>query len=226
MALEGLEELGEPQYKGAEAYVYIVEWLGKKAVLKLRVPKTYRHYLLDKRLRWRRTINEARTVLAALELGVNAPAIYYVNPVAGVIVMEYIDAPSLYEIIEAKPEAAKEYARRLGEAVGILHETGISHGDLTTSNVLVKDGEVYLIDFGLASLKSSEREQAVDVHLYMRSLESTHPEHVDSLLEAFLEGYSSTRGSSWTEKIMQLVREIRLMGRYREERRTAWRQEE
>lgn len=226
MALEGLEELGKPHYKGAEAYLYVIEWLGRKAVLKLRIPKHYRHPLLDRRLRWRRTVNEARAVLAAIRAGVNAPAIYYVDPVVGAIVMEYIDAVSLYEVIEKEPETAVQYARRLGEAVGTLHARGISHGDLTTSNVLTRSGDVYLIDFGLASLKSSEREQAVDVHLYLRSLESTHPEHVDAMLEAFLEGYRSVRGGAVTEKIMQLVREIRLMGRYKEERRTAWQQEE
>ena len=226
VALKGLEGLGRPHYRGAEAYLYVIEWLGRKAVLKLRIPKRYRHPILDKRLRWRRTANEARAILAAIRAGVNAPAIYYVDPVAGVIVMEYIEAVSLYEVIEKEPEAAEQYARRLGEAVGILHGKGISHGDLTTSNVLARDGDVYLIDFGLASLKSSEREQAVDVHLYLRSLESTHPEHVDTMLEAFLEGYRSVRGEAMAEKVMRLVHEIRLMGRYREERRTAWYQEE
>ncbi|KSW11324.1 hypothetical protein CF15_00160 [Pyrodictium occultum] len=226
LALGGFEELGEPFHRGAEAYLYLIDWLGRRAVLKLRVAKSYRHPLLDQRLRWRRTVNEAKAVQAALEAGVNAPAIYYVDPAAAAIVMEYIDGVSLRDLVEEKPGEAARYARMLGEAAARLHAAGISHGDLTTSNVLVSGDRVYLIDFGLASLRSEERDQAVDVHLYLRSLESTHPEHVDEMLQAFLEGYRRVRGGEAADRIMSLVREIRLMGRYREERRTAWRQEE
>ena len=219
------ETLGKPLARGAEAYIYLIDWLGEKAVLKLRLPKRYRHEALDVRLRWRRTVTEARAMLAALEAGVPVPKLYYVDPLCSIIVMEYVDGVKLAELIEANDPRAHGFARLFGVYAAKLHEAGISHGDLTTSNVLVTDENIYLIDFGLASLKSNEREQAVDVHLYMRSLESTHPEAVEEMLEAFLEGYRSVRGSDKTERIMELVKEIRLMGRYRAERRTAWRQE-
>ncbi|WP_052287736.1 Kae1-associated kinase Bud32 [Hyperthermus butylicus] len=220
-----VETLGEPIARGAEAYLYLIDWLGERAVLKLRLPKRYRHAALDTRLRWRRTVTEARAMLAALEAGVPVPKLYYVDPLCSIIVMEYINGVKLADLIEAGDPRARSLARLFGTYAAKLHEAGISHGDLTTSNVLVAGDNIFLIDFGLASLKSSEREQAVDVHLYMRSLESTHPEAVEEMLEAFLEGYRSVRGADKTERIMELVREIRLMGRYRAERRTAWRQE-
>lgn len=34
--------------------------------------------------------------------------------------------------------------------IGYLHENGVVHRDVRTSNVLINDGEVYLLDFGLA----------------------------------------------------------------------------
>ncbi len=218
-----MEIMGElkPVHRGAEAYLYLIEWFGEKAVLKYRLPKRYRHSWLDALLRRRRTVTEARAIREALRVGVMAPAIYYVDPVEAVIVMEYLPYPSLSSLIErGELEKAIKACRQVGRYAAILHENGISHGDLTTSNVLVGD-DVYLIDFGLASLHSTDRDNAVDVHLFLRSLESTHPEHIDPMFQAFLDGYRGIRGGK-TEKILGLVNEIRLMGRYKAERRTLW----
>lgn len=46
------------------------------------------------------------------------------------------------------------------ENIGILvlkvHEVGIIHGDLTTSNMIItEEGHIYLIDFGLSFFKDS-----------------------------------------------------------------------
>jgi TP53 regulating kinase-like protein len=211
----------KPIYRGAEAYLYLIDWFGKKALLKYRIPKNYRHSKIDTLLRRRRTVTEARAIKEALELGVPAPALYFVDPIEAVIVMEYLPYPSLSKLIDDNDEKGFEAVRKLGEYIAILHENGISHGDLTTSNVLVGD-DVYLIDFGLSSLHSTERENAIDIHLFLRSLESTHPEHVDDLFQTLIEGYKSTRGSEKTSKVLSIVNEIRLMGRYKAERRTLW----
>ena len=223
MDVAGLvKTLGPPRWRGAEAYLYTVEWLGRRAVLKIRLPKSYRHPELDLELRWARTVTEARAILASRRAGVDTPRLYYADPLCTLVVLEYVEGKLLASIVEETPREAYSYAEKLGVLAGRLHEAGIAHGDLTTSNVIVTPtGKLYLIDFGLASLKASLREQAIDVHLYMRSLESTHPDHVEGMLSSFLKGYRSVRGEV-TDKVMELVREIRLMGRYVAERRTAW----
>ncbi len=69
--------------------------------------------------------------------------------------------------------------------VGRLHEAGIIHGDLTTSNMIF--GRIYLIDFGLAFYEKSVEAQGVDVHVYFQTLETTH-DRPDELVEAFAVG--------------------------------------
>jgi TP53 regulating kinase-like protein len=218
-----VEGLGEPIYCGAEAALYIVEWFWGPALAKVRLPKPYRHPLLDERHRRRRVGVEARAVLAALEAGVDTPAIYYVDPLNTVIVMEYLGgAKPLAALIEQGAAGVEELVEAVGSAAARLHEAGIAHGDLTTSNILVSRGHVYFIDFGLADLHADELSKAVDLHLFLRSLESIHPDVVEPLYEAFLRGYAAVAGRERAESLREAVRQIRLMGRYREERRTAW----
>jgi len=215
---------GRLLFRGAEAELYLVTWGDGVALAKVRVEKPYRHPAIDKRLRWRRTATEARAIRGALEAGVPAPAVYLVDPPSYTIVMEYVEgACKLADIVEREFEKAKELTARLGRYVARLHKAGIAHGDLTTSNVLVRGDELFLIDFGLADLRAGLREKAVDLHLFLRSLESTHPHVVEVMMESFLEGYREAAGQEAVRELVAAMREIRLMGRYREERRTAWR---
>ncbi len=217
-------------YEGAEAYLYPASIMDKRLLVKHRISKSYRHPHLDRRLRESRTVTEARLVLAALEAGVRVPAVFLVDTEDTVAVVERIEGQLLRDIIER--EGATEHVIKLVEEVGymagILHENDIVHGDLTTSNVVVTtDDKPFIIDFGLASHSSEEEDKAVDVHLFLRSLESTHPEHVDKLYEAFLRGYARARGPDRALKVKRLVEKIRLMGRYVEaRRRSVWSQQE
>ena len=42
-----------------------------------------------------------------------------------------------------------ELSKEIGTLVGMLHKNGIMHGDLTTSNFILFQNTVYVIDFGL-----------------------------------------------------------------------------
>jgi TP53 regulating kinase-like protein len=53
---------------------------------------------------------------------------------------------------------------------------GVIHGDLTTSNMIYKDGQIYLIDFGLSYVKNSIEDRAVDLYVLERAFISTHPQ--------------------------------------------------
>jgi Kae1-associated kinase Bud32 len=60
---------------GAEAIVSRLEWNEFKMVSKHRVPKPYRFPELDKWVRDRRTLHEARVITSLRRLGIPCPAI-------------------------------------------------------------------------------------------------------------------------------------------------------
>lgn len=97
--------------------------------------------------------------------GIRTPALYYVDSGANAIYMEYLNnckTLKLYidEILRSgDDDAANRIATEIGKLVACLHNSNIIHGDLTTSNVLVKsrttiDYDLVLIDFGLTVIES------------------------------------------------------------------------
>jgi len=173
------------------------------AVRKWRLPKSYRMKELDERLRAERTVMEARIMAEARRAGVPTPIIRDISRFE--LVMEYVDGKKLRDII------TPELSERVGEVVGRLHRAGIVHGDLTTSNMLLKDNRIYLIDFGLAYHDQSIEAQGVDVHVYFQTLRSTHDD-ADTLIESFRRGYR--RAYSRADAVLARVEEIRSRGRY------------
>ncbi len=204
--------------KGAEAYLYLDEWLGVKVIKKVRVAKRYRVSPLDLYLRRHRTLNEARLLSAAKTVGVPAPAVLDVDLSNTTIVMEYIPGVLLKDVLDEMPDNwRKRIFSLIGECVGKLHANGIIHGDLTTSNMIVCGDKIFFIDFGLGMLSKEIEHFGVDVHLMLRALESTHYHLVNSCFDAFIEGYS--RSFKKFDEVLKKVREIRLRGRYVVERR-------
>lgn len=188
--------------RGAEAVVLIE----MDKVIKTRLKKDYRIKELDERLRSERTRAEAKIMSEARRLGIPTPIIYDVGRFD--LVMEAIDGPPLKDVID------DELARQAGTLVGRLHAGGIIHGDLTTSNMLVKGGRIYLIDFGLSFWDEMLESRGVDVHVFYQTLISSHKEH-ERLMAAFAGGYrSSFRGA---DAVLERVREIEYRGRYKTE---------
>ncbi len=74
---------------------------------------------------------------------------------------------------------ADELAQQVGKAIAMMHDAEIVHGDLTTSNILLRSNDrkldIVLIDFGLGSMKPSIEEKAVDLYVLERAFISTHP---------------------------------------------------
>ena len=171
-------------------------------VYKRRIEKRYRVDELDKRLRKERTKSEAKLISEARRNGVPTPIIFDVNEY--VLVMERIDGALAREVI------TEPISERIGEFVGILHKSGIIHGDLTTSNIIVGK-RIYFIDFGLAFVESNTEARGVDVHVFFQSLQGTH-ESYDELRAAFTNGY--TRTFPQAAQVLKRAAEIERRGRY------------
>jgi Tol biopolymer transport system component len=74
------------------------------------------------------------------------------------IVMEYVDGPTLADVIAKRPmpiDRALPIARQIADALEAAHEHGIVHRDLKPANIKVRpDGAVKVLDFGLAKLQA------------------------------------------------------------------------
>src|SRR3972149_1989290 len=64
--------------------------------------------------------------------------------------------------------------REIGRIVGVMHKNGIMHGDLTTSNFIVSNGKMFVLDFGLANKTKKPEDHAVDLRLFKEILTSAH----------------------------------------------------
>jgi len=219
-----LEELGlmglKLVRKGAEAHIFVGEWLGRRVVVKHRVPKAYRHPELDRAIRARRTAREAQALHRAKEVGVPTPVVLLVDLGTAMLVMELVEGTRLKELLALRGREALWALEELGELVGRLHAAGLIHGDITTSNVVVApDGSLVLLDFGLSEFSRELEKRGVDLHLLKRVLESTHHAMAREAWEAFLCGYRAVVGYEEAASVIEKVREIELRGRWVAERR-------
>ena len=192
---------GTPK-RGAEAIITFHNGYAKKQ----RVSKRYRVPALDKRLIAERTRAEARLIHTARKGGVPTPIMSDITP--DTIVMEEVQGVLLTHALN------ESNVLEAGRMVGKLHKAGIMHGDLTTSNMILRksDGRCVLIDFGLAQATTEIEQRGVDVHVLFQTLESTAPDHADMLKAAFTAGYTETfEGAA---DVIHREHEIELRGRY------------
>ncbi|MBI5001519.1 MAG: Kae1-associated serine/threonine protein kinase [Euryarchaeota archaeon] len=199
--------------RGAEAVLTRERWHGREVVRKHRVPKGYRHPVLDEKLRKARLRMEARLMSGARRLGVSVPIIYDIDVGSNALVMEFIDGPQAKEALgPMTPGERKALCTEIGRIAGRLHGGGIVHGDLTTSNMILKGEKVYLIDFSLGEVSSEPEAIGVDLHLLREAFHSAHSSFAPDF-DYVLEGYRETfPGAKAAERTM---REIEDRGRYR-----------
>ena len=85
--------------KGAEAYIYLTEFLGLKAIKKVRIKKEYRSDFVDTRLRRQRTKREAKLLSMVKKKGIPAPSIYDLDLLNFTIILEFIEGKILRDIL-------------------------------------------------------------------------------------------------------------------------------
>jgi Kae1-associated kinase Bud32 len=188
------EEGGRKVSEGAEATLRAVDWWGFPALLKARDAKRYRPKPLDERLRRERTRTEARLLVDARRLGVRTPIVYDLDTERCRLILEELPGPTLKAVLEdaSLPPATVDGAvRRFGEALGRLHAGRISHGDLTSSNVLLPEGPagpVAFLDLSMGSRSAGLEELGIDLHLVEEDLKALSP-RATVLIRAFHTGY-------------------------------------
>ena len=120
-----------------------------------------------------------------------------------------------------KDKLAEEICKKIGMEVALLHKSGIIHGDLTTSNMIVKENELtakpsfqlYLIDFGLGFISKREEDKAVDLYLLHEVLESTHFTIMEKAWKAVLDSYK--RHYQGGDKVIKALLKVESRGRYK-----------
>lgn len=109
----------------------------------------------------------------------------------------------------------EDIATRIGEMIGKMHDIDVIHGDLTTSNIMIREGshQTVLIDFGLGAMQAIIEDKAVDIYVLERAMLSTHP-GCEKLISAVLQAYrfACRQGTVVLLKLEQ----VRLRGRKRE----------
>ncbi|XP_003702186.1 TP53 regulating kinase [Megachile rotundata] len=221
--------------QGAEARVYKGVYLGKPTLIKERFAKKYRHADLDTRLTKDRIKAECRAIVRAKAAGVATPAIYLVNLDRRCIYMEYVEnAIVLKDFIDkniSKKSNVDHLINFITQGIGMiiaqLHSKNIIHGDLTTSNILVKDVEnisiencnavnnFVMIDFGLAHVDSSIEDKAVDLYVLERSLLSAHSELPQLFTKIFSIYQKYYANKNQCKEIISKYNEVQARGRKR-----------
>ncbi|HLD02246.1 MAG TPA: KEOPS complex kinase/ATPase Bud32 [Candidatus Nanoarchaeia archaeon] len=191
--------------RGAEAILY----KEGKDLVKERISKGYRIPAIDYRLRKERTRSEAKI----LEKVRFAPKLIDVNEKLMTIKMEFLKGKLIKDIFDrnSKNEMLK-ISRKIGERVAELHDANIIHGDLTTSNMILKNNAVYFIDFGLSYISTKEEDKAVDIHLLRQALESKHWKHYAECYKETLKGYGK---SSTSKAVTDQLKKVEARGRYK-----------
>jgi TP53 regulating kinase-like protein len=207
--------------KGAEASLYLADWHDKKVIFKVRIPKNYRPVELDEKIRRYRTLHEPQLMHEAKAAGVPTPLIYMVNIAEATIIMEYVEGKQVKQLLNSASKAERqEYCVEIGELIGKLHQNGLIHGDLTTSNMILNlEGKIFLVDFGLGEKNIELEAKGVDLHLMKRALQSTHFQFWEECFHNVMNAYSQILGSEEAENVYEKIKEIERRGRYVDERK-------
>jgi Kae1-associated kinase Bud32 len=177
-------------HQGAEATVFSGYWMGEKAIFKKRNHRSYRHPDLDRRLTRQRLSVEVRVLRKLHSTTVPSPSLFDVDIDEGWIILSEVEGVTLYESL-LNGESNIEHIKKFGGLIRQLHELGISHGDLTTHNVMINDdGELTLIDFGLSKISPEIEHLGLDLQVLHECLNASHYEE-NGAIESMIDGYLS-----------------------------------
>lgn len=102
------------------------------------------------------------------------------------IVMEYVDGPSLSQVLRSDgpfhPNRAAEIAAEVAAGLGFAHSRGVVHRDVKPGNVLLtKSGQSKVTDFGIARAMSSPDDELTQAGSVMGTATYFSPEQAQGL---------------------------------------------
>ncbi len=193
--------------RGAEAIIY----KDGSAVIKSRIEKNYRLAEIDKRLRKYRTRREAKILDKLKAINFPAPKLLSFCDKEMLIEMEHVEGEKLRDILNEGN--CINLSKDLGKKIAILHNNGIIHGDLTTSNMILRNNDLHFIDFGLSFFSDKIEDKAVDLHLLRQALESKHYLIWKKCFDAILDEYS--KNNPQYNEIFNRLKKVESRGRYK-----------
>lgn len=201
--------------RGAESIIYLDIFDCQQVLIKERVKKNYRLEQIDEKLRKERTRKEVKLLTEARKFNVLTPKIVHVDFQKHKITMENIDGIRIKEFFNsADKNDIEKVSFKIGGLIGRLHANNIIHGDLTTSNIILKDGQIYFIDFSLGEFSKRLEDKGVDLNLLYEALKSTHFKDFKICWDNIVKGYKQEYNES--NKVLEKVKEIEKRARYME----------
>jgi len=178
--------------------------------------------------------------MKCLRSGVNVPGVRMVDVGEGVLGLEWIEGKSVRKLLPGGAEAEGEeeegeeeeepedpltsygisqdaLMNMIGVEIAKMHQADIIHGDLTTSNMMLRPSsppQLVLIDFGLSYHSAMVEDKAVDLYVLERAFSSTHPDS-EPLFEGVLKAYGQKLGPKEWQGIERRLDDVRLRGRKR-----------
>jgi TP53 regulating kinase-like protein len=169
-----------------------------------------------------------KDILTSYLSGIRAPVVYYVDLEENKIYMEFIEESITVRdhIVSIQKQYPENYveklqtmAEKIGSIIAKIHEKNIIHGDMTTSNMLLKTPvddknlDIIMIDFGLSYIENVAEDKGVDLYVLERAFLSTHP-NTEKLFDHLLKSYVKHSKGGAVE-VMKKLEEVRLRGRKR-----------
>lgn len=187
--------------QGAEAIIY----LNGKRIIKYRIKKSYRIPEIDTRLRISRTKAEARLIERAKKAGLNVPEVINISKTK--LIMTYIYGEKLRDYLLYSKDF--KIMSQFGKAVYKMHSSNIIHGDLTTSNLIKQNNDIYFIDFGLGQFSTKIEDKAVDLHVFKECLNSKH-------FDIFEEAWKTFQKTYYLKEVLERLKRVESRGRYKQ----------
>ena len=149
--------------QGAEGRLFLSDLFGQRCVIKERFSKKYRVPALDEKLTKQRILQEVKSMDRIRRMGVLTPGVYLVDQVQRKIFMEYLgdesmtvkaflyqlgtfDHPSKYQELSSFDLqltfctflVLEQLVDKIATSLATMHSGDSIHGDLTTSNMMIK----------------------------------------------------------------------------------------
>ena len=83
---------------------------------------------------------------------------------------ELENASALSTLLQEEP-LAEDAWQDVGRTIRLFHDQGVSHSDLNAANILLRDGEVFLLDFDKGSIRPDGAWKRAQLERLQRSLE-------------------------------------------------------